>query len=76
MSNELTDLQRVLLGALRGKGWQTRRNLADAIGRPTRLNPHDVEMLERLVKTGTVVKSQRIRPGTTVQQEYIYRFVE
>lgn len=77
MTTGMTPLQDVLLDALRGaKGWITRKGVSNAIGRPNRLNPHDIVMLERLVDAGIVKRSQRIRPGTTVQQEYIYRIVD
>lgn len=75
MTVELTPLQQVILDVLKGAGskWMTRADISNGMERPKRLNPHDVKMLEALVETGVVEKSQRVRSGATVQTEFIYR---
>tara|TARA_B100000683_G_C12293456_1_gene475025 strand:- start:425 stop:661 length:237 start_codon:yes stop_codon:yes gene_type:complete len=70
----LTDLQRLLLEALRKSGdWLTRPQIADAIQRESRLNPHDVNMLNELAKMGLIEIDERI--VGTVRKQYFYRAV-
>jgi DNA-binding IclR family transcriptional regulator len=69
----MSELEQVLLQALRScPGWLSRREIADAIGRPNgKLLAYDRKLLQRLAEQG-LVEVQLSRRGV-VQQEYIYR---
>jgi hypothetical protein len=73
MTNELTPLAVFILDTLEARRgvWLTRQEIASAIGRPARLTPHDIDLLETLVTAGRVEKSER-QTGV-VQTAYIYR---
>lgn len=61
MTQELSDLQETILGVLRGANKPlSRSEIAHEIGRPKRLVPYDVELLEGLVDMGLVLKSEDI----------------
>lgn len=61
MTQEISGLQQAILGVLRESNKPlSRSEIADAIGRPNRLVPYDVEMLEGLVEMGLVLKSEDI----------------
>lgn len=68
---ELTDKQRTILEAMRSAGdtWIDRAELAGALGRD-RLNPHDVEMLERLEADGLIETDKR---KTGITEKLVYR---
>jgi hypothetical protein len=69
---ELTDLQQLLLDVLeRNSDWMTRSQIADAIERPNRLNPHDVSMLDDMAEKGIIDVTER-KIGA-VKTEYIYK---
>lgn len=68
----LTPLATVILNTLRAKkAWLTRSEIAQAIGRPNKATPRDIEMLNLLVSRGLVEVQQHSRG--VVQVEYIYR---
>ena len=61
MTQELSALQQAILDVLRGSTVpMTRSEIASALGRPNRLVPHDIDMLEGLVEMGLVLKSEDI----------------
>jgi predicted transcriptional regulator len=67
-----TDLQQLLSDVLRQHGdWMTRAQIAQAIDRPNRLNPHDVAMLDDLVEKGIIEVTKR-KTGA-VRTEYVYK---
>jgi len=72
MTRELSELQRFILDVLRDNGdWMTRPQLAEAMNRPARLVPYDVQLLHDLCDKGLVERSTRIKG--TVRKEHIYR---
>ena len=68
----LTPLGERLLEILRGSGeWMSRGEIAREIGRPTRLTPYDVQVLEDLADDNLIqIDSRKIG---AVRTEYIYR---
>lgn len=73
LSIDVTQLSDLILEKLRESGqWMTRREIAQAMGRPgNRLNPYDVQLLEVLASQKLVEIAQR-KIGI-VQTENIYR---
>ena len=71
MDVPLETRRRALLGALetRGKGWHTRGDLAQTLGKK-RLNPADIATLETLVESGAVLR-QTMSPRLGLQA-YVY----
>ena len=70
---KLSALQQALLEVLQNNGgWVSRSQIADVIGRPDRLVPHDVDSLENLVDMG-LVKKRTTKTGVvkTVMQYHI-----
>lgn len=73
--HDLTDLQQLFLQILTEQGdWMTRSELAVAIERPNRLNPHDVAMLDDLAEKGIVQMNER-KIGA-VKTVYVYKSVD
>lgn len=72
-SDKLTPLGKYLLEAIENADgeWLTRRDLAVRIGRPTRLNPYDVQVLDDLAAQGLIEMSEKVTG--TVRKEYVYR---
>lgn len=69
---ELTELQQLFLNVLKKQSdWMTRSEIADAIERPNRLNPHDVAMLDDLADKGIIHLDER-KVGA-VKTVYIYK---
>ena len=69
---DLTDLQNLFLKILQQQGdWMTRTEIAVAIERPHRLNPHDVAMLDDLAEKGIIQMNER-KVGA-VKTVYIYK---
>lgn len=65
-----TKLGRILLDTLRKAGdWQTRQQIADAIGR-VRLNPHDVAQLQHLTEHGLIEMRETATGIARTQYEY------
>lgn len=69
----LTPLASLLLETLRSTGgaWLTRQEIAGKIGRPARLTPRDVSLLNELVRKGLV--EVRSHPRGPIQMAFIYR---
>lgn len=62
--DELTALQDAILIVLtEASKPMSRSEIAEAIGRPNRLVPHDIDMLESLVDMGLVLKTE-VKIGT------------
>lgn len=76
MTGEITERALQLLDALRtDRGvWMTRAELARATGK-SRLSPHDVMLLERLIEARLIEKRQR-ESNTPVGIAYDYRAKE
>lgn len=73
-ADNLTDLQAIILNVLREHGgWMKRSELATYLGRPSRLVPHDIDMLEGLVTIGLVEREKR--EIGTVKTVAVYRAV-
>lgn len=69
---ELTDLQQLFLKVLQtNSDWMTRSDIAVAIERPNRLNPHDVAMLDDLATKNMIDIDER-KVGA-VKTVYIYK---
>lgn len=69
---EVTELEAKLLEVLRANGdWMTRRQVAQALGRPGILTPYDVELLEKLAAADLVEITQR--PTGPVRKVWSYR---
>ena len=69
---DLTDLQNLFLEILEQQGdWMTRAEIAVAIERPHRLNPHDVAMLDDMAEKGIIQVNER-KVGA-VKTVYIYK---
>lgn len=59
--NTMTALSDKMLDTLRQhNGWITRKQLAQALGRPGQLTPYDVEILEGFVSAGLVERDDRL----------------
>ena len=72
--SEVTELSEHILATLRDNGdWMTRRELGLAIGRPVRLTPYDLELIEGMAKQGLIEIAKR--PAGPVRMEYVYRSV-
>ncbi len=57
----MTALSDKMLDTLRhAGGWITRKQLAQALGRPGQLTPYDVEILEGFVSAGLVERDDRL----------------
>lgn len=69
----LSPLAKLLLETLQATGgaWLTRLEIAQKIGRPDRLIPRDIDMLNLLVTRGLVEVQNH--PRGPIQAEYIYR---
>ena len=69
---ELTELQQLFLKVLQtNSDWMTRSDIAVAIERPNRLNPHDVAMLDDLATKNMIDIDER-KVGA-VKTVYIYK---
>lgn len=67
-----TTLASVLLATIRQTGKaMTRQQIADAIGRPGRLTPHDISTLKDLAQRGLIEEDRRTRGVAGV--EYVYK---
>lgn len=72
IQEELTDLQHLFLKILQDSSdWMTRSDIAVAIERPHRLNPHDVAMLDDLASKNMIDIDER-KVGA-VKTVYIYK---
>lgn len=72
MTDEITARARELLAALQaGGGWMSRAELARATGK-SRLSPHDIDLLDRLVNAGQIDKQER-PSNTPVGTAFEYR---
>ena len=71
--DHVTPLGEKLLEVVRGASgsWVNRRYIAVQLGRPTRLTPHDVNLLQVLVDEGLIEISRK--STGPVRTEYIYR---
>lgn len=71
----VTNLKDFILQTLRTNGgWMSRQEIATAIGRPGRISPYDIKLLNELVDSGLVEKSAR--PRGPVQRAHTYRAVD
>lgn len=69
---DVTELSEHLLSTLRGNGgWMNRRELGLAIGRPARLTPYDLVLIEEMIAAGLIEVDQRI--AGAVRREWVYR---
>lgn len=69
---DVTELSELILTTLRGNGgWMTRRELGKAIGRPVRLLPYDLLLIEEMVAAGKIETDQRL--SGPVRREWVYR---
>lgn len=70
---ELTPLAVKILETVQAAGgvWITRLDIAQRIGRPNRLTPRDIQMLNYLVAMGLIEESRRTIG--VVQEEYVYK---
>ena len=74
-SAAVSDLKNLILKTLRENGgWMTRQEVATAIGRPGRANPYDIALLNQMVESGELEKSER--PTGPVQRALTYRAVD
>jgi hypothetical protein len=74
MIETVTDLKNLILETIRANGgWMSRQEVATAIGRPGRANPYDIQLLNELVESGDLEKSER--PTGPVQRAHVYRAV-
>lgn len=71
-STSVSDLKTYILETLRTHGgWMSRQEIATAIGRPGRISPYDIDLLNQLVEAGDVELSER--PTGPVQRALTYR---
>lgn len=72
MKGDMGKLKEKILEVLRDSGgWMSRAEIAQALNRPTRLQPYDVELIEELISEGLVEQEKEL--VGTVKEVYKYR---
>lgn len=73
-SATMTDLKNLIFETIRANGgWMSRQEIATAIGRPGRISPYDIKLLNDLVEAGLLETSER--PTGPVQRALTYRAI-
>lgn len=68
----MTELSAHILKTLRSNGgWMSRRELGLAIGRPVRLTPYDLQLVDEMIAAGVIEADKRV--AGPVRREYVYR---